>query len=164
MTKQAAAVLVLTVVSAACTPMRSTIRPPYPYMGAEYDEPTLQEVAEGVCTNRTGAPLAAERRAFTTDGCSVIPDGAALSCCIAHDVEYWCGGSPAARRAADRALRECVGGLGYGARARLMYLGVRFGGWRFFPFPWRWGYGYPWPFRESDNESPVPGVSRATDE
>ena len=45
---------------------------------------------------------AAELRDFTSDGCSLFPDGdikdRALwcDCCLAHDISYWRGGAKAA--------------------------------------------------------------------
>lgn len=80
-------------------------------------------------------------KAFTTDRCSMWPDGDWWSCCVTHDAAYWCGGSYADRKRADAELARCVGGrLG-----SLMYAGVRVGGASWLPTPFRWGYGWDWP-------------------
>lgn len=79
---------------------------------------------------------------FTSDGCSVWPDGDWADCCLQHDMTYWCGGSAAARQQADAELRACVAEHGATCVARLMYVGVRMGGIPWQPFPWRWGYGW----------------------
>lgn len=88
-------------------------------------------------------------RDFTTDGCSVFPDGDAgdrarwAGCCVAHDLAYWRGGVAPERRQADLALRHCV--LERTARpalAALMYRGVRIGGAPLLPTPFRWAYGW----------------------
>jgi len=88
-------------------------------------------------------------RPFTTDACSLFPDGDWADCCIAHDIAYWCGGSFASRRAADRRLRACVaarhGGCGGRTLGALMEAGVFFGGSPWLPTPWRWGYGHRYP-------------------
>lgn len=83
---------------------------------------------------------------FTTDGCTLFPDGNWGSCCVEHDRAYWRGGSATERKAADQALRQCVKSQGYPVLAQLMYLGVRIGGHAWLPTPWRWGFGWPWPY------------------
>lgn len=86
---------------------------------------------------------------FYTDGCSMFPDGKLQQqalwqdCCIAHDLQYWAGGSYADRLAADEALESCVADLGEAAIAKLMMVGVRAGGSPFFPTTYRWAYGWP---------------------
>jgi hypothetical protein len=103
---------------------------------------------------------------FTTDGCSLSPDGIiGLGdwgyCCLIHDVSYWQGGTWAARRNADEGLRECIqksvrnstvlvsGGLEAVVETVLgvsYKAGVRLGGPPKFivdsPFPFKWGYGW----------------------
>ena len=86
---------------------------------------------------------------FTSDGCSLFPDAAAItsqdwcSCCFEHDQAYWRGGTEAEREAADVALRECVAEkTGNDALANLMYDGVRIGGSPYFYTWYRWGYGW----------------------
>ena len=127
---------------AACTPLRHTIEP---YASDAEQARALEERAIASC-----APLRAgvlPTHAFTTDGCSMWPDGDWVACCIEHDFAYWCGGDASLRLAADDALRRCVRRLGHEQMAPWMYLGVRAGGAAWLPFPWRWGYGWDWPHR-----------------
>ena len=86
---------------------------------------------------------------FTSDGCSLFPDGdlkdRALwcDCCLAHDISYWRGGTEAERKRADELLRHCVfKRTGSKALSDLMYDGVRTGGHPAFPTWYRWGYGW----------------------
>jgi len=85
-------------------------------------------------------------RPFTTDGCSLFPDGGSetcwADCCVAHDRAYWRGGTASERVLADRELRQCVAGRGKPRLAGLMYWGVRLGGMPLFPTWYRWGYGW----------------------
>jgi protein tyrosine phosphatase (PTP) superfamily phosphohydrolase (DUF442 family) len=92
---------------------------------------------------------AAEIRPFSSDGCSLFPDGTFsdrnrwCGCCFSHDIAYWQGGSQAERLAADEALRDCVlEQTGDAALAKAMYLGVRAGGNPAVPAWYRWGYGW----------------------
>ena len=86
---------------------------------------------------------------FTTDGCSSFPDGTLehrelwLSCCTAHDLAYWQGGTAEQRENADIALERCVSKVGEPAVAALMLAGVRVGGSPYWPTKFRWGYGWP---------------------
>jgi hypothetical protein len=82
---------------------------------------------------------------FTTDGCSMFPDGGWQDCCVDHDILYWCGGTEAQRAKADDALRTCVEKQSSSVLGALMRAGVAVGGAPWLPVPWRWGYGYPWP-------------------
>lgn len=82
---------------------------------------------------------------FTTDGCSMWPDGNYGGCCVEHDDAYWQGGTWRERREADRKLMACVVLKGHPFLALLIYLGVRIGGIGLLPTPWRWGYGWKWP-------------------
>ena len=88
-------------------------------------------------------------RPFTSDGCSLFPDGSIISgddwcsCCFEHDIAYWKGGTEAEREAADRALQACVAGkTGDSVLAKLMYEGVQAGGSPYFYSWYRWGYGW----------------------
>jgi hypothetical protein len=88
---------------------------------------------------------------FTSDGCSLFPDGTFsdrdrwCDCCQTHDLAYWQGGSAADRVRADEALRSCVQArTGDADLAETMYLGVRVGGHPAFPTWYRWGYGWPY--------------------
>lgn len=92
-----------------------------------------------------------ELKPFTSDGCSVFPDGTPseqelwLSCCTQHDFEYWQGGTHQQRLASDQKLQACVAEVGQPEIAAIMLLGVRVGGSPHFPTEFRWGYGWPYP-------------------
>ncbi|HVT36076.1 MAG TPA: hypothetical protein VHE37_10840 [Nevskiaceae bacterium] len=82
-------------------------------------------------------------RDFTTDGCTLFPDGNWCDCCRVHDEAYWRGGTQEQREAADVKLRDCVlAKSGDKALAETMYYGVRGGGAPVFPTWYRWGYGW----------------------
>jgi hypothetical protein len=130
----------------ACTPVRSRIAPPYVIDGRELSAAEMEEYAEEHCPVRPP-------NKFTTDGCSAWRDAGWRSCCILHDVQYWCGTTR--RRDADREFRRCVREASSRANAHLMYAGVRLGGGRFAPFPWRYGYGWPWPHRKSESHPQI---------
>ena len=88
---------------------------------------------------------------FTTDGCSIFPDGTYeqkelwLSCCTAHDYTYWQGGTYDERLIADEQLQQCVAKVGEPQIANLMLAGVRIGGSPYLPTSFRWGYGWSYP-------------------
>lgn len=97
----------------------------------------------------TGAASSGALRDFSSDGCSLFPDGDLRArtqwcdCCLAHDIAYWRGGTAAERERADAGLRECVlAGTGDRALAEMMFQGVRLGGHPAFPTWYRWGYGW----------------------
>jgi hypothetical protein len=98
-----------------------------------------------------GGASAGGLKPFTTDGCSMFPEGTAdqqdlwLVCCIDHDLAYWMGGTSEEREKADRELRDCVERTGQPEIAKLMLAGVRAGGTPYLPTGFRWGYGWPWP-------------------
>ncbi|MDB5105124.1 MAG: hypothetical protein JWP91_2813 [Fibrobacteres bacterium] len=88
---------------------------------------------------------------FTTDGCSLFPDGDSqrgeswCECCVDHDYAYWKGGKDSERRAADSALGACVyRHTGDSVLADMVYAGTRAGGSGYFPTWYRWGYGWPY--------------------
>ena len=96
-----------------------------------------------------GPAFASDLHDFTSDGCSLFPDGnmkdRALwcDCCLAHDIAYWQGGTKEERKHADEVLRECVlQSTGNKALADMMYNGVRAGGHPAFHTWYRWGYGW----------------------
>jgi len=95
--------------------------------------------------------MAEEITMFTSDGCSVFPDGTLqdqslwVNCCIRHDFSYWKGGTYAERLNADKELELCVSKIGQPEIAKVMLLGVRAGGSPYFPSHFRWGYGWPYP-------------------
>jgi len=80
---------------------------------------------------------------FSTDGCSMFPDGKWRECCVEHDKAYWKGDpeDKEGRRKADLELMACVARKGYPFTAFVMYVGVRIGGSSWWPTSWRWGYG-----------------------
>ena len=90
---------------------------------------------------------------FTSDGCSVFPDGTFeqkelwLSCCTLHDYAYWQGGTYEERLVVDKQLSQCVSNVGEPQIANLMLAGVRVGGSPYFPTSYRWGYGWSYPRR-----------------
>ncbi|BFM09404.1 hypothetical protein GCM10025791_31580 [Halioxenophilus aromaticivorans] len=93
---------------------------------------------------------ASELTPFTTDGCSMFPNGDSankvkwMRCCTQHDYAYWKGGTEDDRFRADEALKQCVADLGESEISMLMHLGVRLGGEPYFPTWYRWGYGWPY--------------------
>jgi len=88
---------------------------------------------------------------FKSDGCSAFPDGTPeantlwLSCCTAHDLAYWQGGTYQQRLQADNDLQACVAQTGQEEIANLMLAGVRIGGTPYLPTTFRWGYGWAYP-------------------
>ena len=93
--------------------------------------------------------LAADLRPFTSDGCSLFPDGTIkdrtkwCDCCLSHDIAYWQGGTEEERKKADEVLRACVLERTKDRNlAETMYLGVRAGGHPAFPTWYRWAYGW----------------------
>lgn len=86
---------------------------------------------------------------YKSDKCTLFPDGDYADCCIAHDREYFVGGSLKERLASDKRLRQCVKSKGRGWKRKLLanviFLGVRIGGVHWLPTPFRWGFGNKWP-------------------
>lgn len=112
----------------------------------------LESEAERICrAMETSAGVPA--RVFVTDGCSGIPDGDKVSCCVAHDVPYWCGGSRDQRRHADHCLARCIAERGQHVLGWVLGTGVRLTAHPRVPFGWRWGYG--WDYPASYDESPA---------
>ncbi len=95
--------------------------------------------------------LGGDLKPFTTDACSVFPEGTAQQqslwshCCVRHDIAYWQGGTYDERLQADQDLEQCVSGVGEPEIAKLMLAGVRAGGSPYFPTSYRWGYGWSFP-------------------
>lgn len=96
-------------------------------------------------------PHTAELVPFTSDGCSLFPDGTIKDqgkwcrCCLMHDIAYWRGGTAQERKRADEVLRDCVfDRTKNAALAETMYVGVRTGGHPVFPTWYRWAYGWPY--------------------
>jgi len=83
------------------------------------------------------------RSTFTSDGCTLFPDGNWGECRVAHDLTYWNGGSKAQRLNADRILASCiVSHTQSSILGNLVFLGVRLAGTPFLPTYWRWGFGW----------------------
>jgi len=96
-----------------------------------------------------GCAFSGELHDFTSDGCSLFPDGNFkdrtlwCDCCFDHDIAYWQGGTKEERMRADEALRDCVRERTLDKElANVMFLGVRGGGHPAFPTWYRWGYGW----------------------
>lgn len=104
-----------------------------------------------------GRPMPTE---FRSDNCTLFPDGDYAECCVAHDRDYFFGGSLKERRSSDKRLRNCVKSKGKGWERRLlanaMYIGVRLGGISFLPTPFRWGFGNRWPRQRPVKIKPEP--------
>jgi len=103
------------------------------------------------CLSSGASAHAADLADFTSDGCSLFPDGTITDrakwcgCCLMHDIAYWRGGTEEERKRADAALRDCVlEHTGDKALSETMYLGVRAGGHPVFPAWYRWAYGWPY--------------------
>lgn len=98
----------------------------------------------------TPLSMAEKLSPFTSDGCSLFPDGTAdtpslwLHCCMKHDLAYWAGGSLDKKHQADKALAKCVKQTGQATISQLMHSGVVLGGSAYYPTFYRWGYGWPY--------------------
>lgn len=74
-----------------------------------------------------------EMRPFSTDGCTMAPEGTLnrpnlfRPCCIAHDLRFWGGGTEAERDHADLELRACIRKVGGPGWATIFYNAVRAG-------------------------------------
>ncbi|MDA7746201.1 hypothetical protein N8878_02575 [Psychromonas sp.] len=88
---------------------------------------------------------------FTSDGCSLFPDGTFKNndlwwnCCYEHDLKYWQGGTYQQRLDADKELKICVQNVDEAPIALVMLVGVRIGGTPWLPTYFRWGYGWSYP-------------------
>lgn len=81
---------------------------------------------------------------FKTDNCSLFFDLDYADCCVAHDLEYFEGGSWKERWRADSRLRKCVSakkGWWHKPLSLAIWSGVRVGGVPFLPTSFRWGFG-----------------------
>ncbi len=84
---------------------------------------------------------------FSSDGCSMYPDSNPeenwVHCCIAHDINYWYGGTKKEKKDSDAELRRCVTEVTNSAHGKFIETGVSIGG---VPsparLPWEWGYGW----------------------
>jgi hypothetical protein len=133
---------VLSGCSSITTPTKNTIWLDNPKALEDARKEAQQKCQEA----RRDVPAHLPDNEFTTDGCSMWPDGSWRKCCVIHDMPYWCGGSAEDRNDADHRLSECVAKeSSWPWLGSLMYAGVRFGGMPWWPVPWRWGYGWDWP-------------------
>lgn len=87
---------------------------------------------------------------FTTDGCSLWLNSFFgndfTDICVAHDMEYWKGGSKEDRKNSDRLFRESINEKVF-IMGDIMYFAVRVFGHPVVPAPWRWGYGFEYPYK-----------------
>ena len=126
---------------AGCTgPTEHTIEP---YQSSRVQALILETRAAAQCLLTGENQFVQPIRSFTTDGCSNFPDAEwNTSCCIEHDIAYWCGGGAEARAEADAKFGRCVSENMNGLMGWLMESGVRMGGHPIFPTSYRWGYGH----------------------
>lgn len=92
-----------------------------------------------------------------SDGCTLIGGDEFKACCVAHDRDYFYGGTVKERRASDKRLFECINGKkSFGAKlaAPFIWLGVRIGGLSFLPTSFRWGFGKKFKKPASATEEP----------
>ena len=86
---------------------------------------------------------------FTSDKCSMYPEGTDdepnlwCDCCYHHAIAYWRGVTWSERRIADIKLKTCIQEKAGFWRGMKVYIGVRLGGFPFWPTSFRWGYGWP---------------------
>lgn len=89
-----------------------------------------------------------ELKPFTTDGCSLWIDGTVEQpnlwrhCCVAHDLDYWQGGTQAQRKQSDERIQACVKEAQGSGMANYIYTNVRWGGSPYWMSNYRWGYGW----------------------
>jgi len=60
-------------------------------------------------------PAAATPAPFVSNGCTGFREATFFTCCYAHDLAFWAGGSRKDRRLADRELRRCLIDVGGGS-------------------------------------------------
>ena len=63
-------------------------------------------------------------------------------CCVAHDKDYWLGGTEADRKLSDENLRACIIKTDNKVMGEYLYMSVRWGGAPQWMTPYRWGYGW----------------------
>jgi len=103
------------------------------------------------CSNGSTSKGVEALKPFSTDGCSLFPDGTFSDkdkwqdCCIEHDIAYWKGGTEQDRLDADLELKRCIfERTGDAMLAQTVYDAVRAWGSPIFPAWYRWGYGWPY--------------------
>src|SRR5690606_25154036 len=86
---------------------------------------------------------------FVTDGCSMMLDGLPddsirwRHCCVAHDKDYWLGGTETERRESDKRIGVCISEAAAPLLGDWVEGNVRWGGSPYWPTTYRWGYGWP---------------------
>jgi hypothetical protein len=134
--------------------------PMKPFFGDRFVRAVLAVVG---LTATVGGPIpdsTPKLGAFTSNGCSVFPDGDTFGCCYIHDLAYWSGGTAADRRRADRRLEQCVADVtGNHAIGGVMYLGVTLFGLPGVPTRVQWGYG--WEETRQTSYAPLSADERA---
>jgi len=134
---------------AGCTTMVATTSID-PYLSNKGKREKLENLAARYCLEKQSVPgrnqsIAMPDYLFTTDGCSRWLDQSWVSCCVVHDIMYWCGGSDEERKQADQIIMQCVNQK-VSLVGVIMYPGIKVGGSPWLPTPWRWGYGWKeWP-------------------
>jgi hypothetical protein len=123
-----------------------------PYRGDPVAALAVEDRAQASCLEHSSE---LPPRPFVTDGCTAFVNDGWTGCCVEHDIAYWCGGSAAERKRADRRLERCVADLGHPFLARLMYLGVRVGAPAWIPAHWRWGFGWRFPYACDHEDGPA---------
>lgn len=137
------------VMLAGCTTMvaRTSIEP---YISNKEKKEKLEILAAEYCLEKQTIPgnnqsIVLPDYPFSTDGCSRWFDESWVSCCVVHDITYWCGGSDEDRKEADQIIKQCANQKASFVGV-IMYPGIRVGGSPWLPTPWRWGYGWKqWP-------------------
>lgn len=89
-------------------------------------------------------------RPFTSDGCSLSPDGIPMSgksqawvqCCVVHDTHYWMGGTAEQREKADNELGQCIADKGFKEIGNSFVMAVKYFGGPNSSQTYRWGYGW----------------------
>ena len=136
-----------------------------PYISNKDKRDQLELLAEQYCKAKQSIPgstksIVIPDYVFTTDGCSRWFDESWVSCCIVHDIMYWCGGSDEDRKEADQIIMECADKKAI-LMGKIIYSGVRIGGLPWLPTPWRWGYGWKeWPrgYQSSNNNQSIKSI------
>lgn len=87
---------------------------------------------------------------FKSDGCSFVgpiyklfgKEAPGTEFCVAHDIEFWMGGTFQQFVLSNLRLATQLAKAGYPILGLVRLVGVFIGGWPFLPFPWRWGFGH----------------------
>ena len=117
-------VVFLLIFAAGCAPTAHRLMP---YRDDPSQARQLESRAFDLCWDHRGHSVMPEHH-FTTDGCSMWPDGPWVDCCVSHDIAYWCSGNAEDRLAADKELQKCANDASFSPMGTLMLLGVRLGG------------------------------------